>query len=55
MSGPSFRRGNTKTMRKKGGIEDGERVFFFKYVVEKKRTEKEREREGERERERESK
>ena len=45
MSGPGFRRGNTKTMRKKGGIEEGERVFFFKYVVEEKRIEKERERE----------
>ena len=39
-------------MRKKGGIEEGERVFFFKYVVEKKRIEREREREKERERER---
>ena len=35
-------------MRKEGGIEEGERVFFFKYVVEEKRIEKERERERER-------
>ena len=41
---------NRKTMRKEGGIEEGERVFFFcKYVVEEKRREKERERERERE------
>ena len=38
-------------MRKKGGIEEGERVFFFKYVVEETRIEKEREKERERERE----
>ena len=38
-------------MRKKEEMEEGERVFFFKYVVEEKRIEKERERERERERE----
>ena len=35
-------------MRKKGGIEEVEKVFF-KYVVEEKRIEKEREKEKERE------
>ena len=53
MSGPDFRRGNTKTMRKKGGIEEG-RGFFFQICCGKEEDrERERKRERERERERE--